>query len=414
MDYIMKDLIQQLIIDGQSVVDAENTIPRDGEYTWFEGKVTTLIGPRRCGKSVLLKQIQKKLITSLDINLSRCVFINFMDERLFPLTTQLLTLIEETYFESYPANHQEKIYWFFDEIQLIDKWSLFIERLRRDKTNQVFISGSSAQLLSREIATELRGRTVTYELMPFSYHEIYSSLKMNVHRLNSKDKGRAQNISNRVLKEGSYPECINLPWKQSSKILSEYYRSILSRDVIERHKPRDPHVVEATLKTFIYQMSSPCSLTKMSARLKSLGFSISVAQLSEYLQWFQDAFALFPVSIFSDSINKRNANPKKIYVVDNGIYSAVSNKLSDNKSLLLENRVYLELRNKYGDNIYYYKTTSGFEVDFIVNPEDPILYQVCVDLNDPETQERELRSLHEAQQELKVKKAYVITQFSNS
>ena len=406
----MIEIIKEMILDFQNQ-PLDTGVRRQLEYQIVEKKALLFIGVRRGGKSTFLYQIVDDLLKQ-GINKESILYINFFDDRLTELRIEAnLNVIMEAFFSLYPNKKgTEKIYCFFDEIQEIESWESFVDRILRTENCEVFITGSSSKMLSAEIATQMRGRSITWELFPFSFKEFLDYKKMDYQTLTSKNRILIQNNFEEYFRIGGFPEVRNVSDKIRLMIHQEYYKTILHRDVIERHDALHPQAVMHAGYRMISSIASLYSINRMTEYLKSIGHKVSKDFVSSCIQWFEDSYFIFSVMIFDLSVAKQNVNAKKAYCVDHSLVTSVSSRISQNKGLLLENLVFSHLRRKT-KRIFYYRTAKGNEVDFLWMDENdnPNLVQICFSLDDPQTRNRELRSLIEAMPELDIHQSFIIT-----
>ena len=406
----MQQQLKEIILDYQGV-KLFTGVRRTVEVTPVSKKASIYIGVRRSGKSTLMFQVIHRL---LDEGISRenILYLNFFDERLHGLHEIGLGAILEAYFSLYPEKkNTEKIYCFFDEIQMFNGWEPFVDRIMRMENCEVYITGSSAQMLSKEIATTMRGRALSWEIFPFSFQEFVEAKGLNPNGpVSTKERLLLQNAFDQYFKEGSFPEVLGLSKHMRIKILQEYFSSVLSRDLIERHDISHPKAAIDLARWFIDNNSAMFSLNSITGYLKSLGYKISKSTVSDFVAWFEDAYFFFAVRIFDTSLARANSNPKKIYCIDHAMVNAVNSGIMVNSGRLLENIVFMALR-RLTTQIYYYKTDKGREVDFIVQTPDrnKKLIQVCESLADPKTKLREVQALQDAMLELKLKNGIIVT-----
>lgn len=407
----MKEIIKEIILDFQSE-KLQTGISRCLDYQIVKNKIFVLIGVRRCGKTTLLYQIVDKLISEKKALIKDIVYVNFFDDRLTELKNGNLHLIPEVYYTLYPENKSNKtVFFFFDEIQEAKNWELFVERLNRTENCRIFLSGSSSKMLSKEISTHLRGRSLTWELFPFSFKEFLNFNKCPYNKLNSKSRYRIQNLFIKYFKTGGFPETADKNSKIRLLIHQEYYKSILHRDIIERYNIRHPQAVMQIGHRLINSVASLYSVNRITEFAKSRGFGVSKTFVAECMDWFEDSYFLFTVKLFNKSINVQNTNPKKIYCIDHGLVRSVSSNIGQKEGHLFKNMIFVHLRSHFNE-IYYYKTSTGKEIDFlwISDGEGINLAQVCFELRRDETKKREVQALLEGMNELNVKKSYIITQ----
>lgn len=404
------DTLRELILDFQESV-LDTGVTRRLDITIVEGKVTVCIGVRRCGKSTFLHQ-QIQRLRDAGVPRQNICFLNFFDDRLHDLKYDRLGVVLEAYYSLYPEKKgAERVYWFFDEIQAVPNWEPFVDRLMRTENAEVYITGSSARMLSREIATQMRGRALSWELFPFSFREYldYRGIAGEAPR-STKKRLLIQNAFEAYWEAGGFPEVAGVERNLRIKIHQEYFQAILFRDLVERHDVSHPRAVADLAHRLIDNTASLYTLNKLFGYLKSLGHKLPKAAVSDYLEWFEDAYFLFTVRVFDASLSRANANPKKIYCIDHSLVNSVGSGILVNAGHLLENLVFVALRRATSE-IAYYKTRSGREVDFIAQYSDRSrkLIQVCESVADPHTRKRELSALAEAMRELGQTHGVVVT-----
>lgn len=376
-------------------------------------KAHVFIGMRRVGKTYLLYQdIHYRLAAG--VAKTKLLYLNFEDDRLIHFTAHDFQTILEAYFELYPEWMQTKdLVFYFDEIQNIEGWEIFIRRLLDKEWMEIFITGSSAKLLSRDIATSLRGRCLTTEVFPLGLNEYLHHRKISVDQhLTTKEKILIKHHADIYLRRGGFPETLDMPENLYHQTIQSYVHATVFRDVIERYEISEPHIIKVFLIHCLQNTASSLSITKVHKTLRSRGESVNRNNLYAYLDYFEDAYLLECVPLFDFSARKRQVNPSKIYCMDPGIIDTYSMKPEMEMGTRLENAVYMGLRQQGVENIFYYKTLSGKEVDFVTQSINGhlALYQVSVTLDDAKTKVREINALIEAAQALELKIAYIITQ----
>ncbi len=360
-------------------------------------EIVDLVGPRRSGKSSILKLIIRRLKLS-----DNFLYINFEDP--FFVTHNNPQIIEEmvTVFKEYFNPKLE--YLFFDEIQEINQWEKAVRKLRDGEKFKIFITGSSSKLLSGEISSLITGRHLSYNISPLSFSEFlaFRGIKICAKRDIILKEKRILRMFGEYLKIGGFPEAA---LTADMELLKNYFYDILQKDIVMRHNIREKEILE---KMAVYLLSNSGKITSMESLKAAFNISFSAAQ--SYLEYFKESFLVFELPQFSYSLKKQGKALKKIYAVDIGLANAVSFKFSEDKGRMLENAVFLELKNKEGE-IYYYKTKNNLEVDFMVKEKTKIkkLIQVCWTLEDKKTKEREFRSLMAAMDELKLKDGFILT-----
>ena len=404
------DIIKEIVLDFQEVVLATG-VARRVAVTPVQGKATVCIGVRRSGKSTFMFQLMQQLLDS-GLPRQNILYLNFFDDRLHRLQHAGLGTILEAYFSLYPEKkNAEKIYCFFDEIQVVSGWESFVDRLMRTETCEVYITGSSAQMLSREIATQMRGRALSWEIFPFSFQEFLDFKGIeSVGPFSTKKRLIVQRAFDEYWQTGGFPEVAGLDRQLRIKTHQEYFNAMLFRDLVERHDISHPKAVTDLAHWLVENTASLYSVNNLTGYLKALGHKAPKAAVSDYLAWFEDAYFLFTVRIFDASLARANTNPKKIYCIDHALVTSVSSGILINSGHLLENLVFTALRRTTAE-IFYFKSKGGREVDFIVQRQDRsrMLVQVCESMAEPQTRKREIAALNEAMDELKLSSGTIVT-----
>jgi predicted AAA+ superfamily ATPase len=394
------ELLKSLIVDFQDGPVCAG-IARRFAMDVIPGKVSVCIGVRRSGKSTYLFQLIQRL---LDEGVARenILYLNFFDDRLHSLRAENLWEIIEAYDSLFPEKKgAEKIHIFFDEVQVIQGWEPFIDRLLRTENCQIYLTGSSAHMLSKEIATQMRGRALSWEMFPFSFREYLDFLNLEIPKnLPTRSRLLIQKAYTEYDQTGGFPEVLGLTANLRVKIHQEYFQAVLFRDLVERHDVAHPRAIIDLAHRLIDSTASLYTVNSLTGYLKSLEHKVPKASVSDYLAWFEDAYFLFTVRLYDASLARSNANPKKIYCVDSALARSVGSGILINSGHLLENMIFVALRRSHQE-IYYGRTRTGLEVDFVVPQRGapPMLVQVCQSLLDPKTRQREIRALTEAMAE---------------
>jgi uncharacterized protein len=406
----MVEMLKEIILDFQEV-DLPTGVPRRVEVSPLSGKATVCIGVRRSGKSTFMFQLMQKLL-STGVSRKNILYLNFFDDRLHSLQHEGLGVILEAYFSLYPEKkNTEKVYCFFDEIQVVPGWEPFVDRLLRMERCEVYITGSSAQMLSREIATQMRGRALSWEMFPFSFREFLDWKGIeNEGTLSGKKRLVILNAFEEYWQTGGFPEVAGLDQRLRLKIHQEYFNAMLFRDLVERHDIAHPRAIADLAHWLVDNTGSLYSVNNLTGYLKSLGHKVPKSSVSDYLRWFEDAYVLFTLRIFDASLSRANTNPKKIYCVDHALVRSINSGILANSGHILENLVFTALR-RISPDIFYYKTRTGREVDFIVGRQGLLrmLVQVCESMAAEQTRKRETAALCEAMRELQLTESIVVT-----
>ena len=405
------DLIEDRIADFQEW-DLPRVTPRSISLPGLPGKADVVVGMRRSGKTFFLyQQIAERIASGIDR--ARLLYLNLEDERLLPLAATDLSRIPEAFYRRFPANREHLCWFFFDEIQNVPGWEAFVRRLLDTGKTALVLTGSSSRLLSREIATSLRGRSLTTEILPFSFAE---SLRHEGIELparwppGGKVRSLLQNRLERYLARGGFPEVQEVPQDLRVRVLQEYIDVVIFRDVVERHGVDNLPALRYLERRLLASPGGRFSVSKLFNDLKSQGMRVGKDTLYEYLAFLEDSFLLFTIAVASPSARVRQVNPRKSYPVDPGLSAAVSFRASADVGHLLETAVYLELRRR-GRSLAYVATRSGYEVDFLAEDLRGTreLVQVCAILDDPPTRQRELRALEEGIRETACERATLVT-----
>lgn len=401
------EFIKEILLDNQESHHFSGA-KRQLELSHISGKATVCIGVRRCGKSTLLNQkieALKNIYPKENI-----LYLNFFDDRLMELRNGNLRLAIDAYYALYPERKGEKLLCFFDELQECENWEPFIDRILRTENAEVYITGSSAKLLSKEIASQMRGRAITVELFPFSFSEYLNFNSISYEKLTSETRYKLQHWFDKFFETGGFPEVATLDEKNRRWVHQEYFKTILHRDIIERFDSIHPKATMQLAYRLLTSSSSLITLNRSTEFLKSAGFKVSKEFVSNCIDWFEDAYFLFTVKKYDKSFSKQNLNPKKVYCIDHALANSVSPGIAEKKGYLLENLVFVHLR-RQSHEIYYYKTRQGNEVDFywLDVKQSPHLVQISWDLNNENTRKREIRSLQQAMEETGITKSTLVS-----
>jgi predicted AAA+ superfamily ATPase len=390
-----KDTLKRIITDFHSapipnVFDRELSLPLNLE------KVITLSGIRRSGKTSLLFITIHRLINS-GVAKPCIIYLNFEDDRLFPVRLSEMDLILRAYHELYPDKIDETKYLFFDEIHQVNQWEKYIRRIYDTENIRIYLTGSSSGMVSREISAALRGRGVHYEVFPLGFKEILNFKRIKVDSYSSKTDAMVQHALQDYLVWGGFPEIIKNEEPQlRNKILTEYADLILYKDLIEQYGIQNQFLLKYLLKHFMVNAATLVSANKLYNDLRSQGISLSKNSLYEYLEYMIDAYILFRTPKYSSSVRVQQQNPSKYYVIDTGLIRVFLADPMANRGRKLENAVYLHLRTRTDiKEIFYYKDRK--EVDFLYQKgPNTHLIKVAHGIHSSDTAARELSGLEEA------------------
>ncbi len=399
----MKELLETLQREGlDTVASSINNVPRDFQFPTAENIIKVAIGIRRAGKTYFLYQTIHALMMQ-GIESTQILLINFEDDRLLPMTAKQMGKLLDTFYTMYPQNHNRTCYLFLDEVQNIPDWHQVVRRYFDSKNVRLYLTGSSAKLLSSEIATSLRGRSLAIEVWPYDFNEYLIAHKIEKPPTPLGQKG--QDIMQAHLlsyfKIGGFPAAQNLPQNEWREMLQGYVDAVILRDIVERHGVTNITLLKYLTNTLIKNAARTFSVNKFYNDTHSQGYKVGKDTIHLYMSYIEDAFLAFSVPIYSESERAKSNIPKKIYIVDNGLVNATSLDTNSIINKLFENQIYLDLR-RQGKKIYYYTTQNGYEIDFVTIDKKgkKEIIQVCWSMDDPKTAEREERALKQAKQEL--------------
>lgn len=365
------------------------------------GKTTAIVGMRRAGKTMFLHQIRRERLAD-GMDQARMPYINFEDERLAGLTVEHLHPLVEEYYRRFPAlRGSETVIWCFDEIQTVPGWERFVRRLLDSEKVDLFLTGSSAALLSREIATALRGRAWEVIMHPFSFGEALRHAGKTLPAQPDFLDGPARSALERsfldYLVAGGFPEAQGLDTATRYQLLRDYVDVAILRDVVERHAVSNVTGLRWLVRHLLGNAAGLFSVEKFYGALKSQGLAISKDTVHQLMGYLQDCFLVRTVWMEAASERQRMVNPRKAYPVDPGLIPVFDRTGRSNLGHALETAVLLDLERRRAE-VSYVKTSQGFEVDFLARypSGEEELIQVCADVAAPDTAERELRSLVEA------------------
>ncbi len=407
----MNNIFEQIIGDFQERALAQPT-RRDVPIPMLPGKVDTLIGMRRTGKSWRIYQAMNELLGAGSAKES-VLYINFDDERLYPLTTGDLQRIPETFFRLYPENKRRRCHFFFDEIQNVTGWERFVRRLLDTENAQITLTGSSARLLSREIATTLRGRSLATEIFPFSFREALRHRGDDDTIVKRPGSARRALLANRLrsyLETGGFPEVQGVDAAYRLRILQEYVDVVILRDVVERHGIGNLAPLRYLIRHLLGSPACAFSINRFHNDLQSQGIACGKNSLHDYLAHLEDAYLVQSIHVDSRSVRQRQVNPRKVYPIDTGLALAFRHGPGMDRGRLLETLVFLDLRRR-GMDISYFRSERGYEVDFLARRGlgKAVAIQVAETIADPNTRQRELRALEAAMAERRLSSGILVT-----
>ena len=372
------EVIKSIIIEGQELLEELKPVKRAFNFEEFARYV--FVGVRQAGKSFLLYLRALQLIAK-GHKLQEMLFINFDDERLLGFKAQELDQILQAYSALFPY----KPIVFLDEIQNIDGWEHFARRLANNKY-MIYVTGSNAKMLSREIATTLGGRFIEQRVFPYSFYEYLEANGIIVQgkEIYGRQKGEAERLLTQYFQWGGFPELIMYANKRNW--LNSLYEKIILADIIQRNGIRNEQSLRLTVRRLAENIKTPTSYNRLANIVRATGYSTTTASVAEYIRICKDACLLFEVENYASKFVERTT-VKKHYFVDNGLLNIF---LSDSETSLLENLCALTLYRRsfkdWGEKIYFYN--KEWEIDFYL-PESKRAVQVSYSIQDEFTKERE-------------------------
>lgn len=372
--------------------------------------INDIVGPRRAGKTYLMFLTIKNLIERIEKEAT--IYINFENRKLLPLKENYFNdMIEFIYAENLFEKHKT-IYLFLDEVQRIKGWERYIRSIYDEfkESIKIFVSGSSANLLSKDYSKLLTGRHITTLVTPLSFKEflLFKGIEIKEKIQTEKEEAHVKKYFKEYLQTGGFPDVVL--GKEKETILSQLFTDITSRDVLSRIEIRKGDVVEEFSYYLASNVANLLSFNKMKKYFQNRGIKISVPTLTNYFWHLKNAFLFFDSLIFSYKVKDQMQYPRKIYCIDNGIANIVGFKMSENLGQIYENTVAIELLRK-GHRLYYWKDRQNEEVDFVIKEGTTIrqLIQVCRDVEAIETTQREVKALVKAMGEFKLKEGLLLT-----
>ena len=407
---MVKDTIKSLIVTKQKEIPFP-VMERDSELPLNSQSIVTVVGVRRCGKSSRM-QLTINALVEKGLSPEAVLWVGFDDERLSGMNVSDLDKVLEAYRELYPTQDLKDVYMFFDEIQLIANWELFVMRVFKSYCKNIFVSGSNAKMLSQEIATTLRGWSIEEKTYPLSFMEYCQFTGIKTHHLTEQETTILRLKWDEYCMESAFPEIVLTELKSlRDKKLQSYFDAMLFRDLVERHNISNTGVLRYFIKRLMNNLTKPTSINAIYNDIKSQGFKISKDDLYLWADYVCECFMFLRISKYTPSLIEEQQSLRKYYFIDNGLRQAVLLPQSDDNGKLLENAVLLHLNRRLQpfDKITYYSGTK--ECDFIVQHEQraKALYQVCWDMQDTLTRQREIEGIIEASRMTKCDNLFIIT-----
>ncbi|MGB9636292.1 MAG: ATP-binding protein [Thermoplasmata archaeon] len=400
--------LQKYMMDRKEDIKNIEVKPRATELSPSKNFITAVIGPRRAGKTYSLYEfIQKNRL-----NDDEYLFVNMEDYEVKTSGRENVAQCVAIHTETYGC---EPAYIFLDEVQGMEKWNNWVYSLYEKKRYNIVVTGSTSKHLSKEIATELRGRTITVRIFPFSFKEFLTIMGFDLKKnYTTNEEAKIRNLLRTYLKSGGYPDVL-LGHIQPEKFFREYIDLTTYRDIVERYEIKNLFLIKFMINSVISSYSSEFSINKIYNSLKANHIKVSRKTLYTYFTYLYDAMFVFPLRKYSRSLRKMMLARPKIYINDTGIINSITPSGSEEIGRMMENTVFLELERRKDAmplmESYYWKDASGREVDFVVKEGNNIkeLIQVSYAEGRDGVESREIDNLLIADIELKARKLTVIT-----
>ena len=389
------DLFKKILIDNRRLISQIDFIERD--IVLEDNLNYVFVGLRQAGKSYLMYQRIHQLL-KMGHTMDEIIYVNLDDERLYDIALEDLDLILQAH---YQLNDCKPII-FLDEIQNIPHWEHFARRLANEQY-RVYLTGSNAKMLSSEVATTLGGRYMIQEVYPYSLSEYLKANELELQKNWEYDSAIVNHIHrlfSNYFYYGGFPESVHVREKRSW--LSVLYQKIFLGDLIARYKIRNEVSLKLLVKKLSESINQPSSFNRLANIVSSAGQKIQTSTVIDYMQFMEESWLIFSMENYAAKfVEKESA--KKYYFRDNGILNLF---LIDPETALLENRVAIELKKHFGDEVYFYN--KNVEVDFYV-PQHDWLIQVTYSIANDDTREREISSLLKVAKHLQAKRLTIIT-----
>ncbi len=404
--------IQRKIEDFREI-GIQEYFPRDISVLGAPQAVSVLTGARRSGKSFrTFQEINELLISKWLPDIQSICPIDFDNPHFSKMQDTDSMLIRDTFFKITPhLGLSSSILFIFDEIHRMQGWEDFVVDLSRNPNWKVIVTGSSSKMLSTEIATSLRGKSLTTSIYPLSFKE-FLVFKKIIPTLSTKNKAQIQIAFQEYLQWGGFPQVTLSPKPVKEALLREYFDTMILKDIIQRHNVSRPQLCISTFQYLLSLMGKAFTQNSIQKYLRQAGHSLSNTHISGYLNWAEDAWFLFSVPIYSDSPAELVRNYKKCYCIDWALATQNSQSWDGALSRAFENLVYIHLARSYPRVNYYLTQKNRREVDFIcVNAAgQPVLaVQACLKIGDGRVLEREVPPLVAAAKYFGIRQALVIT-----
>jgi hypothetical protein len=391
----MENILKRIILENQEIISDKKLISRNYSIPETD-HITILTGIRRCGKTHILYEKAKTF------DLERILFLDFEDERLIGLNSlSNYDIIIDSYKTLFP--NLEPVL-FFDEIQNLENWHLYLKRLHV-KGHKIYVTGSNAHLISREIATFLKGRSLETTIYPFSFPEL---LKLKNLELKQKDylinQPKILNLFDEYLQYGGFPEVIKADLDEKRTIAKNIYNLLFYKDLVAKFD-KDDYLLKLVVSKITENITKDFSVTSLANKIISV-YKTSVPTVTDYFNILPEPFLTSNIYPYRCSFVQRESK-RKTYLADNSFIFL--NRVAPDKSRLFENLVFNFLQRRHPE-LFYYRTGNNLEVDFFINePESKTLIQSSYSVENSDTREREIKALFKAMEEQNMDIGFIYT-----
>ncbi|NLO02237.1 MAG: ATP-binding protein [Bacteroidales bacterium] len=395
----MEEILKRIILENQEIIAGKTLVSRNYSIT-ETGYITVLTGIRRSGKTYTLYEIART------IEPERVLFLDFEDERLLALNSLSgYDIIIDTYKILYPDNTP---ILFFDEIQNLNNWHFYLKRLHV-AGYKIFVTGSNAHLISREIATYLKGRSLETTIFPFSFREFLNLKNVTFQPKDAiVNQPKILNLFEEYLQYGGFPEVIKVELVDKRAVAKNIYNLLFYKDLVAKYDKNDV-LLKLVVNKITENITKDFSITSLANKINTV-YKTSVPTVTDYFNILPEPFLTTNIYPFRNSFVKRESK-RKTYLADNSFIWL--NRVSTDSSRLFENLVFNFLHRKYAE-IFYYKTDNNLEVDFfIVEGESKKMIQASYSLENSDTRDREIRALLKAMDEQSLERGYIYTYNNN-
>lgn len=405
--------IQRKIEDFR-ILGIPTYVQRDGTIHIVKNTVSTIIGARRAGKSYRAFQIADELIKNGTIgSIKNICPLDFDNPILSGMKAEELKIIPDIFLKISPEFElSTPLVFIFDEIHKIKGWEEAVIDLSRNPNWIVIVTGSSSKLLRNDIATELRGKSISSTIYPLSFSEFLRFKKFNENTLSTKGRSAVKRLFDEYLKWGGYPAIAGVEEVSKEALLREYFDTMILRDIIQKYDVSKPRTCIQLCSYLLSNISRPTTYQSSFEYIKGAGFVTSRTAIRNYVDWAVDAWFIFLESVFSNSRKEQERNYKKAYCIDWGLACQNSAAWDGSLSRAFENMIFLNLIRKFARVHFYLTKSKRQEVDFVAldNRGAPVIAaQACIDITDSDTLRREIEPLIATAKYFKTKENLIIT-----